>query len=116
MKRLLTFFALVLSVLPLAVVTNARAAQGSGGQAVDAAAIVRAFTRKETEFRRALNGYTFRREAVVQTIGMGGQVTGEYNRTSQFVFNDAGERFERITFFPQPTLTEITFTQEDLED
>jgi hypothetical protein len=103
-------------VLSLGLVSDGRAAARGGGENVDAAAIVRAFTSKETEFRRALNGYTFRREAVIQTIGFGGQVTGEYNRTSQFVFNDAGERFERITFFPQPTLTEITFTQEDLED
>src|SRR4051812_12969384 len=117
MKRLVTFCASALMVLSLGLVSTGRAAvQGGGGETVDSAAIVRAFTRKETEFRRALNGYTFRREAVVQTIGFGGQVTGEYNRTSQFVFNDAGERFERITFFPQPTLTEITFTQEDLED
>ena len=94
----------------------ASATEGDGAQAVDPNAIVRAFTRKETEFRRALNAYTFRREAVVQTLGFGGQITGEYARTSQFTFNDAGERFERITYFPMPTLTEISFTQEDLED
>src|SRR5919199_4930874 len=46
----------------------------------------------------------------------GGAITGEYRRASQFTFDDQGGRFERITFFPQPTLTEISFTQEDLED
>jgi hypothetical protein len=119
MKRPVTFFALVFAILSAALaapVAPGRAAQGGNGETVDAGAIVRAFTRKETEFRRALNGYTFKREAVVQTVGFGGQVTGEYSRTSQFTFNDAGERFERITYFPMPTLTEITFTQEDLED
>jgi hypothetical protein len=98
---------------------RAQAAQQTskdGAGAVDVNGIVRAFTAKETEFRRALNNYTFTRDAVIQTIGWGGQVTGEYDRTSQFVFNDAGERFERITRFPVPTLTEISFTQEDLED
>jgi len=78
--------------------------------------IVRAFTAKETEFRRALGEYAFKRDAMIQTIGMGGQVSGEYHRVSQFVFSDRNERFERITFFPLPTLTEVTFTQEDLED
>jgi hypothetical protein len=119
MKRLVTFFALALMTMSLAFVsTKGRAAsvEGNGAQAVDPQTIVRAFTRKETEFRRALNGYTFKREAVVQTVGFGGQITGEYARTSQFTFNDAGERFERITYFPMPTLTEISFTQEDLED
>ena len=113
---------LALTVLAASGVSGVRAQQaapqaskdGVGG--VDVNRIVRAFTAKETEFRRALNNYTFTRDAVIQTIGFGGQITGEYNRTSQFVFNDAGERFERITRFPMPTLTEVSFTQEDLED
>jgi TonB family protein len=78
--------------------------------------IVRAFTSKETHFRQALNTYAFKRDALVQTIGMGGQVTGEYHRVSLFTFNDQGERFEKINFFPMPTLTEINITAQDLED
>src|SRR6266481_3455718 len=78
--------------------------------------IVRAFTAKETHFRAALNTYAFKRDALVQTIGMGGQVTGEYHRVSYFTFNDQGERFEKINFFPMPTLTEINITAQDLED
>jgi hypothetical protein len=78
--------------------------------------IIRTFTAKETEFRHALSDYAFTRDVTVQTIGMGGQITGEYHRTSQFVFNDNNERFEKITYFPQPTLTELTITQEDIED
>src|SRR5260221_9502954 len=78
--------------------------------------IVRAFTAKETHFRQALNTYAFKRDALVQTIGMGGQVTGEYHRVSYFTFDDQGNRFEKINFFPMPTLTEITITAQDLED
>jgi hypothetical protein len=78
--------------------------------------IIRAFTAKETEFRQALNDYVFKRDAVVQTIGMGGQVTGEYHRVSTFTFDDSGNRFEKIGFFPIPTLTELSVTNEDLED
>src|SRR6266550_7431851 len=85
-------------------------------KSVNVEEIIRTFTAKETEFRHALSDYAFTRDATVQTIGMGGQITGEYHRTSQFVFNDSNERFEKITFFPQPTLTELTITQEDLED
>lgn len=83
---------------------------------IDVDAIIRAFTAKETEFARALNNYGFKRDAVVRTIGAGGQITGEYHRTSQFSFDDRGGRYERISYFPQPTLTEVSFTQEDLED
>jgi muconolactone delta-isomerase len=88
----------------------------SAMKGVDVDRIVRAFTAKETEFRQALSNYAFKRDAVIQTIGMGGQISGEYRRVSQFSLDDRGELFEKITFFPQPTLTEISFTQEDLED
>jgi hypothetical protein len=85
-------------------------------ETIDTDKIIRAFTAKETEFRQALNNYAFKRDAVIQTIGVGGEASGEYHRVSQFAFDDRGEKFEKITFFPQPTLTEISFTQEDLED
>ena len=98
--------------------TNEAATSKSSGDSpsIDVEKIVRAFTAKETEFRHALAEYAFKRDATVQTIDMGGQITGEYHRTSQFVFNDNNERFEKITYFPQPTLTELSVTQEDLED
>ena len=86
------------------------------GAPVDVDRIIRAFTAKETEFRHALTEYAFQRDATIQTVGMGGQLTGEYHRKSQFVFDDRAERFEKITYFPQPTLTELVFTQEDLDD
>jgi hypothetical protein len=77
--------------------------------------IVAAFTGKETEFRKALNNYSFRRDATVQTIGVGDQVTGEYRRVSLFTFDDQGNRYEKITFFPISAISGIV-TQEDLDD
>src|SRR2546422_3434626 len=76
--------------------------------------IIRKFTAKETQFRRALNEYFFKRDALVQVLGMGGQVIGEYHRVSDFTFDDQGNRFEKINFFPMPSFTGVT--QEDLED
>jgi hypothetical protein len=78
--------------------------------------IIRSFSANETRFRQALNDYAFTRDAVIQTVGMGGQVTGEYHRVSFMTFDDSGNRFERINFFPASTLTEVSFTSEDLED
>ena len=86
------------------------------GSVPDVAAIIRGFTTKETEFRQALNQYAFKRDATVQTVGLGGEITGEYHRVSQFVFDDQGNRYEKITYFPTPTLTEISVTQEDIDD
>jgi hypothetical protein len=79
--------------------------------------IVQGFSTKETQFRKALDQYGFKRDAKINTIGLlGGQDTGEYRRVSNFSFDDAGHRFEHIIFFPMPTLTEMTITPEDLED
>ena len=78
--------------------------------------IIRRFTAKETQFRQALNSYAFKRDALIQEIGMGGQVIGEYHRVSDFTFDDKGNRFEKINFFPMPSLQGATMTNEDLED
>lgn len=82
----------------------------------DSQRIIQRLTENERSFREALTNYVFNRDAIVQTIGMGGQVTGEYHRTSFMTFNQDGSRFEKILFFPVSTLTEISITPEDLED
>lgn len=76
--------------------------------------IIAAFTAKEGAFRHALNQYSFKRDAILQSLGMGGQVTGEYHRVSYFTFDDQGGRYEKISYFPMPSFQSIT--QEDLDD
>jgi len=76
--------------------------------------ILKAFAAKETEFRQALDLYSFKRDAILQSIGMGGQVTGEYHRVSTFTFDDSGNRYEKISYFPMPSFGSVT--QEDLDD
>ena len=78
--------------------------------------IVKKFTSNEGLFRRALAEYNFARKAIVQTIGMGGQVTGEFRRDSEMIIPPTGARFEKILYAPIPSLTEIQITPEDLED
>lgn len=78
--------------------------------------IVRTFTAKEAESRDGLTNYVFNRSATIQTLGMGGQITGTYRRDSFLTFAKDGSRFEKITFFPISTITEITITPEDIED
>jgi len=102
-------------VAPVAGNSSATAVRGDAA-GVDVERIIRAFTAKETEFRQALNQYSFKRDAVVQSIGMGGQIAGEYHRVSRFVFDDAGQRYEKILLFPLQTIKEFTMTPEDLED
>jgi hypothetical protein len=78
--------------------------------------IIKNVAEKEGEFRDALKNYVFNRSAVIQTVGFGGQITGEYRRDSFMTFNSDGARFEKILFSPISTLTEISVTPEDLED
>ena len=78
--------------------------------------IVRKFTAKETQFRQALNEYAFKRDALIQELGMGGQVIGEYHRVSDFTFDNKGNRYEKINYFPMPSLQAAQMTNEDLED
>jgi len=92
----------------------AQTSENGGMPPAEVNRIVQAFTAKETEFRRALNSYSFTRDALMQKIGMGGQVTGEYHRVSTFTFDDQGNRYEKISFFPMSSMPEVT--GEDIED
>ena len=78
--------------------------------------IVTALTAKETEYRNALAQYTFKRDAVVQSIAAGGQFSGEYRRTSQLSFDSNGKRIEKILHFPVPTLYAVRISTDDLDD
>jgi hypothetical protein len=82
----------------------------------DVERIIKRFTANEREFRHALASYVFKRNALINTIGLGGQITGTYRRDSQMTFNAAGERFEKILFAPVATVPPGMVTAEDLED
>ncbi|MEP6849960.1 MAG: hypothetical protein ABI999_13970 [Acidobacteriota bacterium] len=70
----------------------------------------------ETHFRQALTNYNFSRSATIQTVGIGGNITGTYRRDSDMNITPEGTRLEKITFFPVDTLTEVSITPQDLED
>jgi TonB family protein len=109
-RIVVTLGLLALSSFSVLAQTNATGTLDS----VQSERIVRSFTTKEAEFRRALNNYSFKRDALIQSIGMGGQVTGEYHRVSTFTFDDQGNRYEKISFFPMSSMPEVT--AEDIED
>ncbi len=78
--------------------------------------ILKKVTENEEDFRVALRSYAFKRYATVNTIGLGGQITGTYRRDSYMTFNSAGDRFEKILFAPIPTVHPGMVSPEDLED
>ena len=78
--------------------------------------IVKAFTMNEAAFRDALRGYVFNRSATIQTIGMGGQVSGMYRRDSFLNLAEDGTRSEKILYAPISTLTELRITEADIDN
>jgi hypothetical protein len=78
--------------------------------------IIASFVKAETELREALKQHTFKRDVLLQTIGPNGQVTGQYVRHSQFLFDDRGNRIERVTYHPPSTIREMRITKEDIQD
>ena len=111
--KLLLLLCLTLTLMPSVFGQNAVPASDNLSQA-EIDRMVTTFTNREAQFRKALNNYSFKRDAMVQSLGMGGQVTGEYHRISTFTFDDQGNRFEKIGFFPMPSFGGVT--QEDLDD
>jgi hypothetical protein len=114
MKRLVFVLALAMAAAPAAAQTSAIAKVTLSPAETDR--IIKTITANEASFREALTNYVFNRSATIQTVGMGGQITGTYKRDSFLTFTSDGKRFEKITFFPVPTITEISVTPEDLED
>lgn len=82
----------------------------------EAETILTSFIASEAEVREALNQHMFKRDVVLQTIGPNGEVTGEYIRNSQFVFDNRGRRIERVLFHPKSTISEMRITKEDIQD
>lgn len=78
--------------------------------------IIKTLTDNEIKFRQALTEYVFNRNATVQTLGMGGQISGTFHRKSFMTFTKDGLRFEKIEYAPVSTLPHGFITPEDLED
>ncbi len=78
--------------------------------------VIKKVTENEQDFRAALSNYVFNRYATVNTIGLGGQITGTYRRDSYMTFTVEGGRFEKLLFAPVATTPPGFVTKEDLED
>ncbi len=78
--------------------------------------IVKTFTVNEAAFRSALTTYVFNRSASIQTVGMGGQISGTYRRDSYLNLTEDGRRIEKIIFAPISTLKELTISAADIDN
>jgi len=78
--------------------------------------VIQQFAAKETEFQDALNHYTYRRVARVQTIDDDGKVDGEWYEVDDVIFDPSGRRTEKVVFAPPNTLTRVMMSPSDLQD
>ncbi len=78
--------------------------------------IIKQFAAKETEFQEALNHYTYRRYARVQTIDDDNKVDGEWYEVDDVIFDLSGSRTEKTVFAPESTLQRVMMSPSDLQD
>ena len=79
--------------------------------------IIQKFAAKETEFREALNHYTYRRTARVDTVDDDtNKVDGEWFEVDDVIFDPTGTRMEKVVDAPPNTLTRVMMSPSDLQD
>lgn len=78
--------------------------------------IIKEFAAKESEFQEALNHYTYRRYARVQTLDDDNKVDGEWYEVDDVLFDPDGRRTERTVYAPESTLQRVIMTPSDLQD
>jgi hypothetical protein len=78
--------------------------------------IIKQFAARETEFQDALNHYTYRRVAKVETVDDDNKVDGEWYEVDDVIFDPDGRRTEKTVYAPQNTLQRVIMTPSDLQD
>jgi hypothetical protein len=78
--------------------------------------IIKQFAAKESEFQRALNHYTYRRIARVDTIDDDNKVDGEWYEVDDVIFDPSGNRTEKVVYAPPNTLSRVQMSPSDLQD
>jgi hypothetical protein len=78
--------------------------------------IIKQFSAKETEFQEALNHYTYRRVARVQTLDDDNKVDGEWYEVDDVIFDPSGARTEKTVYAPTNTLQRVMMSPSDLQD
>jgi hypothetical protein len=78
--------------------------------------IIHQFAARESEFQQALNHYTFRRTARVQTIDDDNKVDGEWYEVDDVIFDPNGKRTEKVVYAPGSSLQRVQMSPSDLQD
>lgn len=78
--------------------------------------IIQQFAAKETQFRRAMDQYTYTRSVKIETINDDGKVDGAYQQVTDISYDSSGAKLEHVTFAPASSLERIMMTPADMSD
>jgi hypothetical protein len=117
-RRLLSIFFMLAVLCPAAFAqpTKPAAHPAKSVAPADIADVIRRFAAAESENKIARNNYTFTQDFDLLTLGAADSITGRFKRVSEIVYDDLGNRVEKITYFPPPTLVAMNITQQDMQD
>ena len=119
MKPVMRFTWLMVLLAPSVLSLGAAAQEGpldkSEPKGVAPEQIIQRFAAKEKEFKEARDQYTYRETVKLETLD-GNTVDGEFQEIFDITFDDKGRRVRTMVFAPQPSLTRITISREDLDD
>jgi len=83
---------------------------------ITAQQIIQRFAEKETQFKRALENYTYRRTVKLDSIGDNGGIDGEYLQVDDIVLSPSGRKQEKVIYAPDNTLTRALLSPADFDD
>ncbi|MEN3332188.1 MAG: hypothetical protein V7641_1553 [Blastocatellia bacterium] len=118
-RRLIPVFLMLAVCCPAALAQQTKAVAQPAKSVVsdDIANVIRRFAAAESENKIARNNYTFVQDFDVLTLGAADSITGRFKRVSEIVYDDLGNRIEKITYFPPPHLGDgLELTAEDMRD
>jgi hypothetical protein len=78
--------------------------------------IIQRFAQKETQFKRALEEYTYRRTVKLDSIEDNGSIDGEYLQVDDIVLSPSGYKQEKVIYAPDNTLTRALLSPADFDD
>jgi hypothetical protein len=76
--------------------------------------IVQTFAAKEEMFKEARDNYTYHQINKVETLDANNDVDGTWEQDWDILFNNNGQRIEKVTYAPPGDLKNILITQQDI--
>lgn len=76
--------------------------------------IIQEFATKEKLFKEARNNYTYHQSNKVEEFDADGDIDGVYEQEWDILYDDNGQRIERVTYAPADSLKRLILTKEDL--